>query len=185
MTRNDFLNALYRSLLYLPAKERQEIMQDYEEHFAAGLEQGKTEEEICRALGDPGEIAQTYLQQSKAGEDGAYQASSAAPRSPAGEATAPIRPCPSAVSDNGNRVLYTVLFILDMIFFALLGIPGGFALAAAGAAILITSVAAGIFVSSALLALFFISLSIALISAGVLTILLITWSLRACYQRMR
>lgn len=57
MTRNDFLNALYRALLYLPAKERQEIMQDYEEHFAAGLEQGKTEEEICRALGDPGEIA--------------------------------------------------------------------------------------------------------------------------------
>ena len=35
MTKNDFLNTLYQSLLYLPAKERQEILQDYEEHFAA------------------------------------------------------------------------------------------------------------------------------------------------------
>ena len=56
MTKNDFLNTLYQSLLYLPAKERQEILQDYEEHFAAGIEDGKAEEEICRALGDPKEI---------------------------------------------------------------------------------------------------------------------------------
>ena len=61
MTKNDFLNTLYQSLLYLPAKERQEILQDYEEHFAAGIEEGKAEEEICRALGDPKEIAQTCL----------------------------------------------------------------------------------------------------------------------------
>ena len=31
MTKNDFLNTLYQSLLYLPAKERQEILQDYEQ----------------------------------------------------------------------------------------------------------------------------------------------------------
>ena len=33
MTKNDFLNTLYQSLLYLPAKERQEILQDYDPAF--------------------------------------------------------------------------------------------------------------------------------------------------------
>jgi hypothetical protein len=50
---------------------------------------------------------------------------------------------------------------------------------------LVASIAAGIFASSALLALFFISLAVALVSAGVLVILLIVWSLRACYRQLR
>jgi len=57
--------------------------------------------------------------------------------------------------------------------------------AAAGAVVLVASIAAGIFASSALLALFFISLAVALVSAGVLVILLIVWSLRACYRQLR
>lgn len=175
MTKNDFLNTLYRELLYLAAKERQEIMQDYEEHFEAGLEQGKTEEEICRSLGDPKEIAQTYLQQSQAGP-----APQTPPAAPAGPAAAPARPSPA-----NDRVLYTVLFILDIVFFAFPGLPTGLALAFAGVMVLIVSIAAGIFASSALLAVFLISLAIALASAGVLMILLIAWSLRACYRRMR
>ena len=105
MTKNDFLNTLYQSLLYLPAKERQEILQDYEEHFAAGIEEGKAEEEICRALGDPKEIAQTYLQQNKA-RPGAYKQdspSNPAPVRNAGTAAAQPYPIPP---DNGNRALF-------------------------------------------------------------------------------
>ena len=108
MTKNDFLNTLYQSLLYLPAKERQEILQDYEEHFAAGIEEGKAEEEICRALGDPKEIAQTYLQQNKA-RPGAYKQDSPpnpAPVRNAGTAAAQPYPIPP---DNGNPVSYTHL----------------------------------------------------------------------------
>lgn len=90
-----------------------------------------------------------------------------------------------APADNGNRTLFTVLLILDIIFIALPGIPAGLALVAAGAAVLITSIAAGIFASAALLALFFISLAVALVSAGALMILLIVWSLRACYRQLR
>lgn len=184
MTKNDFLNTLYQSLLYLPAKERQEILQDYEEHFAAGIEEGKAEEEICRALGDPKEIAQTYLQQNKA-RPGAYKQdspSNPAPVRNAGTAAAQPYPIPP---DNGNRALFTVLLVLDIVLIALPGIPAGFALAAAGAVVLVASIAAGIFASSALLALFFISLAVALVSAGVLVILLIVWSLRACYRQLR
>lgn len=177
MTRNDFLNALYQALLYLSAKERQEIMQDYEEHFDAGQEQGKAEEEICHALGDPEEIAQTYLQQSKAGP-GLQPLPAAAPPPPPAPACA-------AASPSNERVLYTVLFILDLIFFALPGIPSGFALVIAGVVVLIASIAAGIFASSGLLAVFFIALAVALASAGALVILLVAWSLRACYRRMR
>lgn len=183
MTKNDFLNTLYQSLLYLPAKERQEILQDYEEHFAAGAEEGKLEEEICRALGDPKEIAQTYLQQNKAEPDAYRQVSPPNP-APAGNAgTAAARPYPAS-AENGNRTLFTVLLILDIVLIALPGLPAGFALAAAGAVVLVTSIAAGIFTSSALLALFFISLAVALVSAGVLVILLIVWSLRALYRQL-
>ncbi len=184
MTKNDFLNTLYQSLLYLPAKERQEILQDYEEHFAAGIGEGKSEEEICRALGDPKEIAQTYLQQNKA-EPGAYRQVS--PPNPAlvqNAGGAAARPYPAS-AENRNRTLFTVLLILDIVLIALPGLPAGFALAAAGAVVLVTSIVAGIFTSSALLALFFISLAVALVSAGVLVILLIVWSLRTCYRRLR
>lgn len=77
------------------------------------------------------------------------------------------------------------MLILDIVLIALPGLPAGFALAAAGAVVLVTSIVAGIFTSSALLALFFISLAVALVSAGVLVILLIVWSLRTCYRRLR
>ena len=42
--------------------ERAEILSDFEEHFAAGAESGKTEEEICAELGNPYTCAQAYLQ---------------------------------------------------------------------------------------------------------------------------
>lgn len=177
MTRNDFLNALYRELLYLSAKERQEIMQDYEEHFDAGLEQGKTQEEICRSLGDPKEIAQTYLQQSN--EEPGTQPLLAA-NAPAAVGVAPARS-----SLTNEKTLYTVLFILDIVFLALPGLPAGAGVACVGIIVLIASIAAGIFASSALLAAFFISAAVMLICAGLLTVLLIVISLRACYRRMR
>jgi hypothetical protein len=50
MTKNDFLNTLYQSLLYLPAKERQEILQDYEEHFAAGIEEARRKRKFAARL---------------------------------------------------------------------------------------------------------------------------------------
>ncbi len=42
--------------------ERQEILRDYEEHFRAGKEEGKSEEEIVHSLGDPYELAKEILQ---------------------------------------------------------------------------------------------------------------------------
>ncbi|GIO71388.1 hypothetical protein J27TS7_09020 [Paenibacillus dendritiformis] len=44
-------------LMSLPAEDRDEILAEYSAHFAFGEQQGRTEEEIARELGDPEELA--------------------------------------------------------------------------------------------------------------------------------
>jgi len=60
MNKNEFLKELSSLLSDLPSEERQEILFDYEEHFSIGLEEGKTEEDIIRGLGNPKAIAKQY-----------------------------------------------------------------------------------------------------------------------------
>jgi uncharacterized membrane protein len=61
MTRQEYLAELRLSLRTLPASDVTDICGDFEEHFAIGLSQGKTEHEISAELGDPVSVAQTYL----------------------------------------------------------------------------------------------------------------------------
>jgi uncharacterized membrane protein len=58
MNKDGFLNELDRLLREIPKKERQEILSDFKEHFTIGFNEGKTEEEIIRELGDPKVIAE-------------------------------------------------------------------------------------------------------------------------------
>jgi Predicted membrane protein len=60
MNRNEFLTILERSLVNMSPSDREDILYDYKEHFNAGLTEGKTEEEISKALGDPKTIAKQY-----------------------------------------------------------------------------------------------------------------------------
>ena len=60
MNRHDFMHGLRRSLAGLPTEDRDEILDDYEEHFQSGLAEGKPEEEIAASLGDPVAIAKLY-----------------------------------------------------------------------------------------------------------------------------
>lgn len=60
MNKNQFISELDRNLNGIPYEEKKEIFYDYEEHFRIGLEKGKTEDEICIALGDPKTIAKNY-----------------------------------------------------------------------------------------------------------------------------
>lgn len=53
MNQEQFLKELSILLQHLPAEEREDILYDYKEHFAIGLADGKSEEEICRNLGSP------------------------------------------------------------------------------------------------------------------------------------
>jgi len=61
MTKDQFLSELDKGLRGLSFRERQDILMDYEEHFAIGLEEGKTEEDIAERLGAPSQIAKEMM----------------------------------------------------------------------------------------------------------------------------
>lgn len=61
MNEKQFLSRLNDAIKNLSADERQDIINDYEEHFAVGKEEGKAEEEIADALGSPEKIAKETL----------------------------------------------------------------------------------------------------------------------------
>lgn len=61
MNEKQFLMKLNNAIKGLPSDERQDILNDYEEHFSMGKEEGKTEEEIAAALGIPNKIAKELL----------------------------------------------------------------------------------------------------------------------------
>ena len=57
MNKEQYLSKLKKML---PEYESQDIINDFEEHFRTGMENGKTEEEIIQSLGNPVEIAKEY-----------------------------------------------------------------------------------------------------------------------------
>jgi uncharacterized membrane protein len=60
MNQNEYIAILRYSLGKIPEDVKNEIIYDFSEHFEVGLEQGKTEEEIAEALGDPKFNAKQY-----------------------------------------------------------------------------------------------------------------------------
>jgi len=63
---DEFLKTLMRALKHMSATEKQDIIDDYREHFEAGLEAGKTEQEVATALGNPKHLAKMHTMQSTA-----------------------------------------------------------------------------------------------------------------------
>lgn len=57
MTREQFLARLKDGLGGLPHSVRDEIVADYQAHFADAVAAGRTEAEVSSALGDPGRLA--------------------------------------------------------------------------------------------------------------------------------
>jgi len=57
MNKREYLEKLSKLLRKLPKEDRNDIISDYGEHFAIGLEKGRTEEEISKALGNPKNVA--------------------------------------------------------------------------------------------------------------------------------
>jgi len=63
MKKQDFIQELAKALAPIDAQSRAEILADINEHFAEGAAQGQTEEEICKKLGQPGQIAEQVLEE--------------------------------------------------------------------------------------------------------------------------
>ena len=57
MTRAAFLARLRSGLRGLDGEDIEELVADYDAHFAEGAADGRSEEEVARALGDPGRLA--------------------------------------------------------------------------------------------------------------------------------
>jgi uncharacterized membrane protein len=57
MTRIEFIDQLKKNLNGLPIVSINEIVADYEAHFADGASDGRTEAEVALALGDPERLA--------------------------------------------------------------------------------------------------------------------------------
>lgn len=53
MNKEEYLKKLTKLVKKLPKEDREDILSDYEEHFRIGIEKGRSEEEISKALGDP------------------------------------------------------------------------------------------------------------------------------------
>ena len=61
MTKNQYFKELKKQLKLYAVKESEDILKDYEDHFNESLSNGKTEEEICKNLGSPENIAKQYV----------------------------------------------------------------------------------------------------------------------------
>lgn len=57
MNKKDYIKILSAHLRGIPLEERQDVINDFEEHFKEGLSEGRTEEEISDSLGDPKTLA--------------------------------------------------------------------------------------------------------------------------------
>ena len=66
MTKQAFIQELSAALASIDSQARAEIIADINEHFAEGAAHGQTEEEICRNLGQPSQIAEQVLEEYKA-----------------------------------------------------------------------------------------------------------------------
>ena len=63
MTKREYMQQLRRALEGYEQGFVQEILESYVEHFEAGLKSGRSEEEICRELGDIEELLRELRQQ--------------------------------------------------------------------------------------------------------------------------
>ena len=64
MNKLEFLKLLKLELETNGVRNVQDILADYEEHFAHGASKGKSEEEICKGLGSPLTLAKAYKTES-------------------------------------------------------------------------------------------------------------------------
>ncbi|WP_159638500.1 DUF1700 domain-containing protein [Erysipelothrix anatis] len=61
MTRNEYLYILRKNLQSLPIDEIDDIINDVASHFDFGVEEGKSEEEVSKQLGDPVDMARQFI----------------------------------------------------------------------------------------------------------------------------
>ena len=156
MNKKDFMNELYALLSPLDENERRDIMRDFEEHFVAGREKGKSDEQICRELGSPRQCASLFM--------------------------TPEQSVRIANANKVNTLIYKIFAICLII--ALVGVvPSSIGLVAAACCIVVISCISGVLFSSWLVFGFFVSLAVVLAAAAVLMDLIMISLIRFCWKK--
>ncbi len=176
MTKVEFLQELYNHLSGFSPAERDEIIQDFEEHFSAGIELGKSEEQICEELGTPYSCAMQYVNPQQASPSVGAKEQPAAKKAVFNAGSQTYQ---KPNFDRRNKFLWTLMFI----FFVLcaLGVyPTAVLLMLTPIVLILASVVAA---SDALMVGMFVSMGVMLAAAGLLMFAIMTWLLKLCYRK--
>lgn len=179
MTKAEFLQELYNHLSSLSPAERDDILADFEEHFQAGAERGKSEEQICAELGNPYTCALQYLRTAQ----GAQPQPAAQPNGqtpPQYGTQPPYRAAPQPV--RRVNLLWAIAFFIA-VFLAIGIYPASALLVLSPIFIVIATVFLAAVVPSATLVGLLISAAVMLCAAGVFGLLVTTWFLKLSYRR--
>lgn len=180
MTKTEFLQELYNHLSPLTPAERDDIIADFEEHFQAGAERGKSEEQICAELGNPYTCALQYLRTAQ----GAQPQSAAQPNGqtppPQYGTRPPYRAAPQPV--RRANLPWAIAFFIA-VFLAIGIYPASALLVLSPIFIVIATVFLAAVVPSGTMVGLLISVAVMLCAAGVLGLLVTTWFLKLSYRR--
>lgn len=177
MDKNHFMQILYSELKPMNQNEINDIMSDFEEHFASGLANNKSEDEIVSELGNPYEIASQF-------KDGSYEGAppvqnTAVPAAPASQATQPQPPKNKINEGALVGVILLNIFLGIPIWISLFSTLFGFWVTAGGigisAAVLFVVAIVQAGYVSIILALFGLALTALTILAVILMVYLTKW----------
>ena len=176
MTKVEFLQELYNYLSGFSPADRDEIIQDFEEHFSAGLELGKSEEQICEELGTPYSCAMQYVNSQQASPSDCAKEQ---PKQSQATVNVGSQTAQKPNFDRRNKTLWMLMFIFLVlcafgVYPALMLSPIAVALGS------IFSVAAPF--TGAMIG-FLVSFSVMLFSAGLLAFAVMTYLLRLSFRK--
>ena len=178
MNKEQFLSDMKRSLRGMTDAEKREVLSDYEEHFRMGLSEGKIEEQIAKALGNPRTIGTSY----------AIDALLEEPKGGKGVAAASVL---RAVFASISLTFFNIIFILGP-FLGLVGVmivlwAAAVSLPLAGLAGVLAPIAAaivpGYFTLGGMSAAFLVFAGIGVAALGLLAVIGM-WKLSLLFVRM-
>ncbi len=179
MTKVEFLQELYNYLSGFSPADRDEIIQDFEEHFSAGLELGKSEEQICEELGTPYSCAMQYVnsQQASPSADTREQSKQSQATVNVGSQTSQ-----KPNFDRRNKTLWTGMFIF-LVLCAFGVYPASVALMFSPILVAIGSIFSVAPPFTGAMIGFLVSFSVMLFSAGLLAFAVMTYLLRLSFRK--
>lgn len=123
MNKSEFLANLRAHLSVLPPEEQNELLEDYEAHFAFGLQSGRTEQEIVLELGDPAELAKEAIDNRFVPQKHVYWFGGAEPAAAPGAAIPPTGGYPNEAGVQRRSAFASVMVYIGLFFINLIAVP--------------------------------------------------------------